>query len=157
MAQLNSTCDFHLTRNNAETGSMREHSARHRARMLLPAQSRFSFQCALSGEKSQLSDSKISPDAQSDRARPAPAHSDSGTYSKMSPGWHSRTLQSIVNVENRTALTFPVFIRDKLTFVMPTCSASSLRDILRSAITRSSLKTIGMTITTTYQLNERSI
>ena len=66
----------------------------------------------------------------------------SGENSRISPGWQSSSLHMAFRVEKRIARTFPVFRLERLTLEMPTRSASSFREIFRSAITRSSLKII---------------
>ena len=66
--------------------------------------------------------------------------------SKISPGWQSRVSQIASKVEKRIALIFPVFIFERFTLAIPTFSESSFSDILRSAITLSSLKIIGTLI-----------
>lgn len=48
------------------------------------------------------------------------------------------------SVEKRTALILPVLILDKLAGAILICSAKSLSDIFLSAMTRSSLNTIGI-------------
>ena len=70
----------------------------------------------------------------------------------MSPGWQSRASHMASRVEKRMALTLPVLIFERFTFAMPTRSASSLRDIFRSAITRSSLSIIGTSINLTINI-----
>lgn len=55
-------------------------------------------------------------------------------YSKMSPGWHLRTLQIDSRVSNLTPFAFPVFKIDKFTVVSPTFCESSLSVIFRFAI-----------------------
>ena len=55
----------------------------------------------------------------------------------MSPGWQSRALQIPFSVENLIAAIFPVLMLDRLTFDIPTFSASWFSWILRSAMTLS--------------------
>ena len=50
-------------------------------------------------------------------------------YSRISPGWQSRTSQMASSVEKRTAFTFPVFKLDRLTVDIPTLADSSLSEI----------------------------
>lgn len=64
-------------------------------------------------------------------------------YSKISPGWQSRTSHIASKVENRIALIFPVFILDRLTLATPTFSDNYFKDIFLSAITLSNLIIIG--------------
>ena len=71
-------------------------------------------------------------------------YSSSFLYSRISPGWQSSALQMPSSVENLTPFTLPVFIFYCLTLEMPTFSASSFRDILRSAIILSSLSIIAI-------------
>lgn len=60
----------------------------------------------------------------------------SGLYSKISPGWHSKTSQIACSVLNRTAFAFPFFKMERFDIVMPTFSESSVKDIfLRASIT----------------------
>ena len=64
----------------------------------------------------------------------------------MSPGWQSRTSHIASSVENRIALTFPVFIFDKLTLAIPILSDNSFSEIFRSAIILSRRKIIDISI-----------
>ncbi len=66
------------------------------------------------------------------------------TNSSMSPGWQSSVSHIASRVENLTPWTFPVLIFDRLTYDIPTFSASSLRLILRSAMMRSRRRMIVM-------------
>ena len=70
--------------------------------------------------------------------------SSSGVYSRMSPGWQASALQIALSVENRTAMTFPVFSFERLTLLTPTFSLNSFRLIFRSAMTRSSRRMIAI-------------
>ncbi len=65
-------------------------------------------------------------------------------YSRISPGWQSRTSQMEARVSNRTPFALPVFSIDKFTVVSPTRRESSFNDILRLAIITSKLITIAM-------------
>ena len=47
-------------------------------------------------------------------------------------------------VEKRMALTLPVFSLERLTLATPTRAESSLRDIFRSAMTRSNRRMMGI-------------
>ncbi len=57
----------------------------------------------------------------------------SATYSKISPGWQSSTLQIASKVENRMAFALLVLSTDRLAAVISTSSASSLERIFRLA------------------------
>ena len=70
--------------------------------------------------------------------------------SRMSPGWQSSARHRASSVENLNALTLPFFILDRFMFVMPTLSANSNNDILRSTMSLSSLMTRAMTSHTPY-------
>ena len=65
-------------------------------------------------------------------------------YSRISPGWHSNTLQIASSVLNRMALALPVLRMDKLDKVKSTLSESSFKDIFRLAIITSRFTTIGI-------------
>src|SRR6266536_419700 len=54
-------------------------------------------------------------------------------YSKISPGWHSKALQTASSVDSRIAFTLPFFNTEILAIVMPTFSASSVTLIFRFA------------------------
>ena len=73
-----------------------------------------------------------------------PGYYSSRLNSRISPGWHSNTLQIASSVLNRTALAFPVFSIDRLDNVISTFSESSLSDIFRFAIITSKFTMIGM-------------
>lgn len=64
------------------------------------------------------------------------------TILRMSPGSQSRASQIPSKVEKRIALILLFLILERLTFVMPPFSASSLSDIWRFAIITSSSRTI---------------
>jgi hypothetical protein len=66
------------------------------------------------------------------------------TYSKMSPGWHSNTLQIVSKVLNLIAFAFPVFNMERFDKVNPTLSDSSLSDIFRFAIITSKFTMIAI-------------
>jgi L-iditol 2-dehydrogenase len=68
----------------------------------------------------------------------------SGPYSRMSPGWHASSRQMASSVENLTALALPVLRIERLASVIPTRSARSVSEILRSTMTRSSRTIIAM-------------
>lgn len=72
------------------------------------------------------------------------------TYSKISPGWQSNTLQIASKVEKRTALALPVFKMERLDKVISTFSESSFNDIFRLAITTSRFTIIGMAYTVNW-------
>lgn len=59
------------------------------------------------------------------------------TCLRISPGWHLSTSHSMSSVLKRTALILPVLMRERLTLVIPTLSASSFSEICRSAMTSS--------------------
>ena len=60
-------------------------------------------------------------------------------YSKISPGWQSNTLQIASRVEKRIARAFSVLRTERFAIVIPTFSASSVRDIFLFAIITSKL------------------
>lgn len=62
----------------------------------------------------------------------------------MSPGWQLSVSQMASRVENLTPWTFPVLIFDRLTYDIPTFSASSFRLIFLSAMMRSRRRIIAM-------------
>ena len=64
--------------------------------------------------------------------------------SKMSPGWHSSSLQMASNVEKRMAFAFPVFNMERLAGVRSIFSARSPSEIFRFAIITSRFTIIGM-------------
>ena len=68
----------------------------------------------------------------------------SGINSKMSPGWHSKTLQIASSVLNRTAFALPVFNIERFESVRSTFSESSFNDIFRFAIITSRFTIIGI-------------
>ena len=65
-------------------------------------------------------------------------------YSRISPGWQSRALQTASIVDSRIAFTFPFFKTEILAIVMPTLSASSVTLIFRLANMTSMLMMIAM-------------
>ncbi len=67
-------------------------------------------------------------------------------YSKISPGWHSRALQTASRVDRRIAFTLPFFNTEILANVMPTLSASSVTLIFRFANMTSMLMMIAMLV-----------
>lgn len=68
------------------------------------------------------------------------------TFFNMSPGWHSSASQMAASVENRTARTLPVLIRDRFTLVIPTRCDSLLSDTPRSSMISSSSMTMAMSV-----------
>ena len=71
-------------------------------------------------------------------------HSSSSLNSKISPGWHSSSLQIASNVEKRMAFAFPVFNMERLAGVRSIFSARSPSEIFRFAIITSRFTIIGM-------------
>lgn len=62
----------------------------------------------------------------------------------MSPGWQFKVSQMASRVENLTPWTFPVLIFDRLTYDIPTFSASSFKLIFLSAMMRSKRRIIAI-------------
>ncbi|GEM_PF-1977363 len=71
-------------------------------------------------------------------------HPPPSTNSKMSPGWHSNTLQITSNVLNLIALAFPVFNIERFESERSTFSDSSFNDIFLLAIMTSKFTIIGI-------------
>src|SRR6202790_1012373 len=69
---------------------------------------------------------------------------DSGTNSRMSPGWQPSAPQIASSVENRMARALPVLRIERLASVMPMHSASSVRVFRRSWSSSSSLTAMAM-------------
>jgi hypothetical protein len=67
-------------------------------------------------------------------------------YSKISPGWHSKALQTASSVDSRIAFTLPFFNTEILAIVMPTFSASSVTLIFRFANMTSMLMMIAILV-----------
>ncbi len=68
----------------------------------------------------------------------------SGTYSRMSPGVQSSSLQMSSRVENLIALALPLLSMERLAMVIPILSESSVSDILFFASCTSRLVIIGI-------------
>jgi hypothetical protein len=67
-------------------------------------------------------------------------------YSKTSPGWHSKALQTASNVDKRIAFAFPFFNTEIFAIVIPTLSASSVTLIFLFASMTSMLMMIAMRV-----------
>src|SRR3990167_5532394 len=73
-------------------------------------------------------------------------------YSKISPGWHSKALQTASSVDNRIAFALPFFNIEMLAIVIPTFSASSVTLIFRFANMTSMLMMMAMSVSLYHQV-----
>src|SRR5439155_24320480 len=73
-------------------------------------------------------------------------------YSKISPGWHCKALQTASSVDSRIAFTLPFFNTEILAIVMPTLSASSVTLIFRFANMTSMLMMIAILVSLHRQI-----